>query len=439
MFQQKLMREGYAVEALVRAYFSDHPDRDVAFQREFTTDTGLYARADAIEAQAGGTALFEIKSSTRVKTEPRNNHLKDACFQTICAERSGCRISNVSIVHLNGDFVRDGDINPAELLEFTDVTERVREIEAETVREIDAALDLLAQDEIDRTSCPCRRKTRANHCDGFSLLNRDIAEPSIYRLPRLSKSRIEELAARGSYSIQEVPRDFPLTYAQREVARSVWSGHPQIDRERIAAFLDRMEHPLHFFDYETFSTAVPMIDGSKPHAQIPVQYSLHILDADGRLSHQDYLARNVVPPRELVEQLREDVGAEGSLVSWHASFEISRNRELARMFPDAADFLTGLNDRMVDLEDIFKQAYVDSRFGGSTSIKKVLPVVCPDLDYSDQDVQDGAAAMEAWQRMIDADVAEADRIAGQLLRYCRLDTCAMVEIYRFLRRLVDSA
>ena len=91
---------------------------------------------------------------------------------------------------------------------------------------------------------------------------------------------------------------------------------------------------------------------------------------------------------------------------------------------------------MVDLEEVFKTDYVDARFDGSTSIKKVLQVVCSHLDYKELEVQDGASAMEAWQRMINAAPDEAEKIAADLLKYCERDTFAMVEIYRFLIDLV---
>ena len=133
--------------------------------------------------------------------------------------------------------------------------------------------------------------------------------------------------------------------------------------------------------------------------------------------------------------MQGDIGPDGSIVSWHASFEKTQNREMAKMFPDKAEFLAGLNDRMVDLEDVFKTAYVDVGFDGSTSIKKVLPVICPDLNYKDLDVQDGSSAMEAWERMIKAEAEEAARISSALLSYCGRDTFAMVEIYRFLTKL----
>ena len=105
---------------------------------------------------------------------------------------------------------------------------------------------------------------------------------------------------------------------------------------------------------------------------------------------------------------------------------------MAQAFPKTANCLNDLNERMVDLEEVFKSGYVDARFEGSTSIKKVLPVICPDLHYGDLDVQDGSSAMEAWERMIHAEPSEAGRIARALLSYCERDTLAMVEIYRFL-------
>jgi len=44
----------------------------------------------------GTTALYEVKSSTSVKTDNKHNHIKDACFQKICAERAGKKIARLS-------------------------------------------------------------------------------------------------------------------------------------------------------------------------------------------------------------------------------------------------------------------------------------------------------------------------------------------------------
>ena len=437
VFLQKLTREGYEVERYVRQFFENAEGRAADFQRVFETEDGLFARADALEAVDGGTVLYEIKSSTSVKIDAAHNHLKDACFQVVSAERSGQKIDTVSLVHLNGDYVRAGEIVPDELLIFEDVTERVREMEAETAAEIDEALALLREIELDRSGCSCLYKSRSNHCDTFNLFNPAIPMPSIYSIPRLSAKKRAELIANGIFDLLAIPDDYALSANQAGVVQAAKSGAPIINLEEIRAFLEALRFPLYFLDYETYASAVPLVDRASPHKHFPVQFSLHVLHEDGKLDHNEYLEREARLPDQLLAKLSADIGCEGSVVSWHASFEKTQNKEMARLFPDYSGFLADLNDQMSDLEDVFKADYVDASFDGSTSIKKVLPVICPELSYKELDVQDGASAMDAWQKMVSAEGEESDQIASALLRYCKLDTFAMVEIYRFLIRLTS--
>jgi len=96
----------------------------------------------------------------------------------------------------------------------------------------------------------------------------------------------------------------------------------------------------------------------------------------------------------------------------------------------------GLNERTVDLMDLFKHSYVDFRFTGSTSIKKVLLIVCSHLNYDENAIHHGIGAMVAWLEMIDSsNDDEVERIDSELRAYCALDTLAMVKTLRFLRNL----
>jgi len=92
---------------------------------------------------------------------------------------------------------------------------------------------------------------------------------------------------------------------------------------------------------------------------------------------------------------------------------------------------------MFDLMAIFKTDYVDYRFHGSTSIKKVLPVLCPQFSYSNLEVQDGTMALDTWGRMVtDTNFNEDVTLTRKnLLAYCKLDTLAMVEIYKKLMQV----
>ena len=141
-------------------------------------------------------------------------------------------------------------------------------------------------------------------------------------------------------------------------------------------------------------------------------------------------------PIAMIEHMEKYISEVGSIVSWHASFENTQNRNMIGMYPTKYEFLNGLINRAMDLEDLFKEGYVDIKFQGSTSIKKVLPVLVPELDYSGMDVASGTDAMEAWQRLISLpDGSVKDELRKSMLEYCKLDTSAMIRIFDFLRQV----
>lgn len=64
----------------------------------------------------------------------------------------------------------------------------------------------------------------------------------------------------------------------------------------------------------------------------------------------------------------------------------------------------------------------------------MLPAIAPELNYADLDgVQDGGMAMEAFLEAIASGTAASRKtqIEQQLLKYCGLDTYAMVRLWQF--------
>ena len=135
--------------------------------------------------------------------------------------------------------------------------------------------------------------------------------------------------------------------------------------------------------------------------------------------------------------MEDFTGKTGTFVSWFAPFERDRNKDMIHWIPEFATYLNYMNEHMFDLMDIFKVDYVDYRFHGSTSIKKVLPVLCPQFSYSDLEVKDGIMALNTWGRMVtDPNFSEdVEQTRKNLLEYCKLDTLAMVEIYKYLKNI----
>lgn len=438
-YAKKLVSEGYEVERYVKELIQSREDADrFSFQEIFETETGQYAKADMVRQNEDGSInLYEIKSSTKVKTDAKHNQIKDACFQLLAAQDLGHKVSRVYIVHLNGDYVRGESISPDDLLTFSDVTSKVRSVEAETEFEVSEALSLLVSVEIDETSCSCLTLSKSNHCDSFGYFNPNIPTPSIYNLPRISKAKLEIFVEDGRFDLDEIGLD-EVSEKQSFVLRSAHQKERIVDQSALAQWFSKAEFPLYFLDYETYASAVPLVPGSRPQSPIPFQYSLHIKRApdDLELVHVEYLAEEAALPLAMIDHMQEHIGPKGSVISWHSSFENTQNRTMAQQFPEKADFLNGLIERTLDLEDIFAEAYVDIAFGGSTSIKKVLPVLAEDLSYDEMAVANGTDAMEAWKRLINLPAGtERNKLREEMLEYCKLDTYAMVRIYEEMERV----
>lgn len=438
-YARKIVDEGHEVEAYAKALITNRPDAaSYTFRSCFQTDRGPSVKVDMIRDNGDGSInIYEIKSSTSVKRNSQSNQIKGAAFQKIIAEEAGAVVASVFIVHLNRNYVREDDIDPQELLMFEDVTSEVADAEPDTRFDIDEALQFLVQHEIDESSCSCLTLTKSNHCDTFAYFNPDIRKPSIYDLPRISKSKLAGFVDDRRFDLDEIGLD-EVTSKQALVLKSAHSNGPLIDRDEIAKFYSKVEYPVYFLDYETYSSAIPIVAGARPHGSIPFQYSLHVKRTpdDMELLHVEYLAEDAALPLALVLHMQNHIGTTGSIMSWHASFENAQNKNMAELYPEKVPFLNGVTARTLDLEDLFKSGYIDIAFGGSTSIKKVLPILAPELNYAGMDVASGTDAMEAWVRFIEMpDGLERDRLREAMLEYCKLDTYAMVRIFEEMARV----
>jgi len=380
--------------------------------------------------------LYEIKSSTSAKPE----HIIDLAFQVKVIEDCGFTVRSVSVIHVNNQYVRNGDIVPKDFCVVTDVTEKVRTKADFTNTKVDEALAVAQLPDMpDPTPASVGSGAFAEWLDIFKALT-DQPKDSIYDLCGLNAKKVEELERRGIRYITDIPKDFPLSPKQNLQVRATKLGQQLILNEPIRDFLRMLQYPLYFLDYETLGGIVPAFEGLRPYQQLPFQYSLHILDSpDSELRHVEYLHRDPNNPcRSLTEALRSHIGDTGSVLVWNEGFEKSCNTALATEVPELADFLNDVNSRIIDLMLPFAKGwFVDKDFNGSASIKKVLPVVVPELSYKSLGIQEGASAQRLWmQAVIDGkDSIDQEVLFADLIEYCKLDTLAMVEIFNVLRKL----
>ena len=240
-------------------------------------------------------------------------------------------------------------------------------------------------------------------------------------------------------TLDDIPDDFKLTPTQRLQVDVEKSGEPFIEPEEIWEHLATLSRPLHFLDFETMNPAVPPYNGLRPYQQTPFQFSIRADDENGGMRHVEYLGDGVNDPRlKLVKQLSAAIGPKGSVVAYNARFESKALEEMAEAFPEFADALNGIRERLWDLYVPFeKRYYVHPAFRGGASIKDVLPALIPEMTYEGMTIADGQAAARSYLDLMSGQLTaeQAKKIREDLETYCGQDTLAMVKILDILKRI----
>jgi hypothetical protein len=258
-------------------------------------------------------------------------------------------------------------------------------------------------------------------------------EHSIADLPGIGR-RLDQLLAEGHYDLRELPETLASTPDQRRVWRAVRRGTPELSLAARQEFKG-LRFPRYYLDFETISFAVPRWAGTRPYQQVPFQWSLHVEGRDGRLSHEEFLdLSGELPARAAAEALLAATRETGPVLMY-TPFEKTVLRGMADACPDLRKRLEALIDRLVDLAPIARRHYYHPAMRGSWSIKRLLPTLAPEMDYSRlQGIRDGTEAQQAYLEATAPGTTpeRRDEIQRDLLAYCRQDTLAMVEIARFL-------
>ncbi|UCF61338.1 MAG: DUF2779 domain-containing protein [Anaerolineaceae bacterium] len=426
--------ESYDPEAWLqktRAYMGEGVE--VLFEAVFEHDQVLVI-VDILVRAGTKWKAYEVKSSTSVK-EPYD---WDVAVQYHILSNSGIELDDFSILHINNNYVRHGDLDLEALFTNASMFEVVKEMEPEVMTHIEEAKAVLAElnvPEIDiGPYCD-----EPYPCDFMGYCWRHIPEGSVFNVARMKKAHKFGLYKDGIVRIIDIPEDFPLNATSKVHVEGEKYGRSIIDQVALEDFLNSLEYPLYFLDFETFNPAIPPFDGTKPYNQIPFQYSLHRKSSpDGELSHSGFLAESNIDPRiPLIESLLRDIHAPGDILAYNRPFEARVLRDLAEAFPESASQLEDLSSRLVDLMEPFqKRYYYLPEMSGSYSIKAVLPALVPELSYESLEISEGTQAMEAYYQLgIETNPRIIERIRTDLWEYCKFDTLAMVRILENIESL----
>jgi Domain of unknown function(DUF2779) len=421
------------LDEVVRRTREALPQRKPLFEAAFGTET-CYARADIlVPVGTDQWDIVEVKSSTSVKAI----NLHDLAFQLHVYAAAGLKIRQSFLLHLNSDYVRRGEIDPGQLFTKADLTEQIRPLVPAIKAKVSELRAIIEQPEHPRIRI-------GKHCgDPYycPLIDTCWAFLPAHSVMELysGKQRGFRLVNEGITEITAIPDSEPLTERQLIQRRVLQSGRTHVDQRALTSFLGQLRHPLSFLDFETFSSAVPLIDDCRPYEQVPFQYSLHVVKQTGATpEHWKFLATDRQDPRpEFMRRLQEDLPDRGSVIVYNAAFEKGRIERCCELLPQYTSWWKSVEGRIVDLLAPFRAFdYYHPDQSGSASIKAVLPVLTGG-GYGGMAIQDGGTASRRYLSAVYGDLppAEQRQVYTDLDAYCGLDTMGMVRIEEALRKL----
>ena len=395
----------------------------------------VLAALDILVKDDGGWKAYEVKSSTKVS----ETYIKDAAIQYYTITNSGIDLKDISIVHINNQYTKDGELDIHQLFTIESVYDQVLEFLPRIPNEVRRLKNVIQSSEIPKVDIG-PHCSDPYECDFKGTCWKHIPDYSIFNISRLNKDKKFDLYNQGVITLDDIDLSrTDLNPNQVLQVQSEINGSTHIDIEEIRNFTSELNYPLFFLDFETIGPTVPIYDGSRPYQQLVFQYSLHIQETStSEIQHREYLAEPTEDPRiGFVEQLIQDCGSIGEILVYNIGFERGKLNDLIDVFPQYSNELCGIINRLKDLMIPFQQKwYYTPEMRGSYSIKSVLPAIVPELSYSDLPIKDGGTASNTFLSMVNGSFeGDVEKTRKQLLEYCELDTFAMVKILDVLNQV----
>ncbi|MGZ4055743.1 MAG: DUF2779 domain-containing protein [Bacteroidia bacterium] len=377
---------------------------------------------------------YEVKSSTKIS----NTYILDASLQYWVITNSGIPLDDISLIIINNQYLRNGDIDLGELFSIKSVKKEV--LSNQNLVEEKVMLSKAVINDGVMPDIPIGEHCFSPYnCDFMGTCWKKIPPDSVFDITGIKKAEQFNLYNSGIKTIVEIPEKNDLDKNANIHIQAFKNNAVTLDISAIDTFLNKVEYPLFFMDFETFMPAVPIYDKTKPYQHIPFQYSLHYKKTkDATLEHFEFLAEQGFDPRKaFVESLLKDTESPGTILVYDVLMEKNILNGLKNDFPEYASQIDLRLKRMIDLAQPFQnRSYYHPAMKNSFSMKSLLPALVPDLSYSGLKISSGSIAMIAYENLQkETDMFKILEIRESLLEYCKLDTLAMVKVFEVLEKV----
>lgn len=401
----------------------------VIFNGLFESDFGR-VRCDIAELKQGGVVIYKVRCGSGLESV-----IKTALFQKAVLMSLGYSVTNVYIMSVNPDYVRERHLSYGKLFLYTDVTN------ADKGGNVPSKIKFINGINKKTIEPEIKLNKFCSNCEFFGYCFKDLPENNIFMLGNLPFEVKITLYNHGILTYDDYMKLPEINENCKAQINAELENKDIVDQKGIKAFLDKLKYPLGFLDFEAISPAVPRYRGTKPNERILTQFSYHYVEEKGgELKHKEFIGDGInYPEKELAEKLIEYIG-ENHCVLMYSPYERNCINSLIAKFPEHKASLTKIRDNLVDLEKPFSSKVLYKKeMQGRSSIKYVLPALYPDceeLSYKNKRVSDGAMAALSYMTLKSLDKTERHKLKKDLLDYCGLDTFAMVKLLESLENAI---
>lgn len=402
---------------------------------------GLYCAVDILRKQDDGYAIYEVKSSSHFS----HIYAVDVAYQKYVLENCGVKITGTYLIHIDTSYVRGAELDIKKFFKIVDISEEVND-EYQNVPSLLKKAENVYKMKTEPTTDIGLHCFDPYECAFWGHCTEHLPRPNVFDLYRITTKAALKYYYAGITDFNQLLCDTNIKNEKwiMQMLHATEERKPYIFKEGIKDFLSELSYPIYFLDFETIQAIVPEYEGTKPYQQITFQYSLHYIEYEGGpLLHKEFLAESGTDPRRAIaERLCEDIPMNVCVTAYNKGFECGRIKELAATFPDLSEHLLNIQSNIKDLLTPFQSGYYYNKdMGGSFSIKSVLPALFPNdpaLDYHNLDqIHNGGEAMTIFPQIKDMSPEDQATTRHNLLKYCELDTYAMVKLWEKLKEAAE--
>ncbi len=219
---------------------------------------------------------YEVKSSKLLS----ETYYKDAALQYYVLINAGININTFSLIHINENYIRKGEIEKEKLFVITDVTKTVKEQYSKVEDNINNQIAILSGDHSPKIEIG-EHCFKPYDCDFIGHCWKKINKPSIFDIPSIEWNSKFKLL-NNNIELAELKNDSNTTEIQRQQIDTQLSKKLFFNLSKdFFTKLKSKSKELFAIKILNFTPALPLYDNTKPYQQLAFAFAVLPIDTEG--------------------------------------------------------------------------------------------------------------------------------------------------------------